>query len=270
MRRAERLLKELPLSQRVIRDVHSVLLDGVRGRGKSPGEYRRVANWIGPAGCTIYESRFVPIDADKLPDAMSEWERYIHEDAPDRLVQLAVLHAEFEALHPFLDGNGRLGRMLVPLFLWQHKLIRAPMFYISAYFEARRDAYYDGLLAVSQDDEWTGWTEFFLVALREQAEDNLQKARQILGLYEQMKVQVAEVTRSQYAIRTLDWIFERPIFRTTHFRDAAGVPTPSVQRILGALRESGVLRVIVPPKGRRAAILTFPALLNITEEREVF
>ena len=110
---------------------------------------------------------------------MSAWERYIHEDTPDRLVQLAVLHAEFEALHPFLDGNGRLGRMLVPLFLWQHSLIRAPMFYISAYFEARRDSYYDGLLAVSRDDDWTGWCRFFLEAVRAQAEENLAKTQGI-------------------------------------------------------------------------------------------
>ena len=140
LRRAEELLAELPLSLRVVREAHAVLMRGVRGEGKAPGEFRRLSNWIGPPGCTIEEAAFVPVGADALPVAMSAWERYIHGDAPDRLVQLAVLHAEFEALHPFLDGNGRLGRMLVPLFLWQFGLIRAPRFYISAYFEARRDA----------------------------------------------------------------------------------------------------------------------------------
>ena len=270
MGEARRLLEELPLSQRVIRAAHTVLLAGVRGEGKSPGVYRRTPNWIGPPGCAIDDARFVPIAADRLPDAMSAWERYIHEGTADRLVQLAILHAEFEALHPFLDGNGRLGRMLVPLFLWQHDLIRAPMFYVSAYFEARRDAYYDGLLGVSREDNWTGWVEFFLSALREQAEDNLRKTRSILELYENMKVQVAEITRSQYAIRALDWMFERPIFSSSHFRDAAGVPRPSVQRILASLRDGDVLRVVAPSSGRRAAILVFPALLNITEGWEVF
>ncbi len=120
MRMAEKMLEDLPLSQRVIREAHKVLLSGVCGHGKSPGEYRRIPNWIGPPGCTIDEARFVPISADKLPDAMSRWERYVHDDAADRLVQLALLHAEFEAMHPFLDGNGRLGRMLVPLFMWQN------------------------------------------------------------------------------------------------------------------------------------------------------
>ena len=160
----------------------------------------------------------------------------------------------------FWMGTARLGRMLVPLFLWQHDLIRAPMFYVSAHFEARRDAYYDGLLGVSRDDDWTGWVEFFLTALREQAEDNLQKTKGILDLYENMKTQVAEMTRSQYAIRALDWIFERPIFSSSHFRDAAGVPRPSVQRILADLRDGDILRVIVPSRGRRAAVLVLSCL----------
>ena len=133
MRQAKRQLEKLPLSQRVIREAHSILLTGTRGEGNAPGEYRRIPNWIGPPGCTIEDAKFVPIDASSLPDAMSNWECYLHMDQPaDRLVQLAILHAEFEALHPFLDGNGRLGRMLVPLFLWQFDLIRSPMFYISA------------------------------------------------------------------------------------------------------------------------------------------
>ena len=221
LRRAQTSLEDLPLSQRVIRGAHAVLLAGARGEGKAPGDYRRVPNWIGPPGCTLEDAKFVPIEAERLPDAMSAWERYIHQDVPDRLVQLAVLHAEFEALHPFLDGNGRLGRMLVPLFMWQHGLIRAPMFYISAYFEARRDAYYDGLLAVSRDDDWTGWARFFLDALKEQAEDNLTKAKGILDLYENMKKRVMEITRSQYAILALDWIFRCDRSSApSHFRDA--------------------------------------------------
>ena len=270
MWKANEALKDLPLSQRVVRDLHSVLLKGVRGEGKSPGEYRRIPNWIGSPGCSLDEARFVPIGADELPDAMSAWERYIHEDAPDRLVQLAILHAEFESLHPFLDGNGRLGRMLVPLFMWECGLIRAPMFYISAYFEDRRDTYYDRLLAVSRDDNWTGWIQFFLSAVRAQAEDNLKRTRSVLDLYEGMKIRVAEMTRSQYAIRALDWMFQRPIFQATDFSVAAGIPRPSAQRILGVLREGEILRAIVPGRGRRAAVLAFPELLNIAEGQDVF
>lgn len=269
MRFAENQLATLPLSQRVIRDTHRVLLSGVRGRNKSPGEYRRIPNWIGPPGCTIENARFVPISADRLPDAMGQWERFIHAEDSDKLVQLAVLHAEFEALHPFLDGNGRLGRMMVPLFLWQCGLIRRPMFYISAYFEAGRDAYYDGLLAVSRDDDWTGWCRYFLEAIRTQAEDNLSKAQGILSLYEDMKRRLPELTRSQYVIHALDWIFERPIFKSSDFVASSKIPAPTARRFLGVLQEADVLRAIRAGRGRRAAVLAFPALLNIAEGRQV-
>jgi len=270
MREAERLLATLPISGRVVRAAHKVLLTGVRGENMSPGDYRRTANWIGPPGCTIENAHFVPIGADKLLDAMSAWERYAHHDAPDKLVQLAILHAEFEALHPFSDGNGRLGRMLVPLFLWQSGLIRRPMFYISSYLEARRDTYYDGLLAVSRDDDWTGWCRFFLEAVQAQAEDNLRKAQSILDLYEDMKRKLPEMTRSQHALRALDWMFERPIFKSTDFIASAGIPAATARRFLGVLQDGGILRPLSPGRGRRAAVLAFPSLLNIAEGQELF
>ena len=270
MRQAEKMLETLPLSGRVVREAHRVLLSGVRGRNKSPGEYRRIPNWIGPPGCAIEAAKFVPIGAEKLDGAMSAWERYMHQDTPDLLVQAAVLHAEFEALHPFLDGNGRLGRMLVPLFLWQRGLISRPMFYISAYFEAHRDAYYDGLLAVSRDEDWTGWCRFFLDGVKVQAEDNLAKARAILDLYEDMKIRVAELTRSHYAVHALDWIFERPIFSTKSFLAEAGIPEHTARRFLNVLRKNDILVVIRVGHGRRTAIFSFPALLNIAEAGDEF
>ncbi|MDE0099125.1 MAG: Fic family protein [Truepera sp.] len=270
MQRAEEMLENLPLAGRVIREAHSVLLAGVRGEGRAPGEYRRISNWIGPPNCTIDEATFVPIGADKLPDAMSAWERYLHRDAPDQLVQLAILHAEFEALHPFLDGNGRLGRLLVPLFLWQRNLIRVPRFYISAYLEPRRDAYYDGLLSVSRDDDWTGWCQFFLRAMKEQAEDSMVKTQGIIDLYDGMKRQVADLTHSQYAIRALDWLFERPIFRLPDFAVKTDTPPRTARRILEVLCESGVLRVIIRGRGSRASLLAFPALLNLVEGQQVW
>lgn len=270
MREGERLLESLPISQRVIRQVHEVLLSGVRGQHRSPGAYRKVPNWIGPPGCSIEEARFVPIGADRLLDAMSAWERYAHEGAPDRLVQLAILHAEFEALHPFLDGNGRLGRMLVPLYLWQTGLIHRPMFYISAYFEARRETYYERLLAVSRDDDWTGWCRFFLEAVQDQAEDNLARARAILELYEEMKRRIPELTRSQYAILAVDWIFEHPVFKSTAFvQQTAEIPPSTARRLLSVLREAGILETATPARGRRAAVLVFGDLLRIAEGGEV-
>jgi Fic family protein len=270
MRHAEYLLQELPLCQRVVCEAHRVLMDGVRGHGKSPGAYRRIPNWIGPAGCTIENARFVPVSAEKLNDAMSSWERFAHSEAPDRLVQLAILHAEFEALHPFLDGNGRLGRMLIPLYMWQVGLIQAPMFYVSAYFESNRDQYYDRLLAVSSSGDWTGWCRFFLESVRSQAEENQRKAGAILSLYEEMKRRVAEITRSHYAILALDWIFGRPIFKTSDFVATAGIPAPTAKRILTVLRTEDILKVIVQPSGRRAAVMAFPRLLNVAEGYDAF
>ncbi|HET6383401.1 MAG TPA: Fic family protein [Armatimonadota bacterium] len=153
-------LDTLPLSQRLIKEAHEILMQGVRGQNRAPGEYRRVPNWIGPPGSTAATARYVPIGAGFLPEAMSNWERYLHARTPDLLSQLAILHAEFEAIHPFLDGNGRMGRLLVPLFLVDKKLMSSPNFYISAYMESHRDEYYDRLLAVSRDDDWTGWCFF--------------------------------------------------------------------------------------------------------------
>ena len=265
LRQAETMLRELPLSQRVVREAHRVLLSHGRGEGLAPGDYRRIPNWIGPPGCTIDGAKFVPIDAANLPDAMSAWERYIHADAPDQLVQLAILHAEFEALHPFLDGNGRLGRLLVPLFLWKRGHIREPTFYVSAYFEAHRDEYYEGLLAVSRDDDWTGWCRFFLQAVQAQAEDNLTKAQDILDLYERMKQRVSDLTRSRYAIHALDWMFERPIFRSADFVAETTSADRTARRILDVLCENGILDVVVPGAGRRTTVLSFPDLLDIVE-----
>lgn len=269
LRLAEERLHSLPLSLRLVREVHSVLLAGVRGEGRAPGEFRRVPNWIGPPGCTVEQARFVPVGAHDLPEAMGRWEHFIHAEAPDQLVQLAIAHAEFEALHPFLDGNGRLGRMLVPLMLWQWGLISAPRFYVSEYFEARRDEYYERLLAISRDDDWTGWCAFFLRGVRAQAENNQQKARAILDLYERLKPQVIALTRSQYAVPAMDWIFGRPIFSSQDFVTDAMVPAPTARRLLGVLKREGILRELEPARGRRAAVLAFPELLNIAEGREV-
>ena len=153
LREGTQLLRDLPLSQRVIRQTHAVLMQGVRGRNKAPGEYRAVPNWIGPAGAGVEAARFVPCGADKVVSCMDRLESYIHEAAPDRLVQLAIVHAEFEAIHPFLDGNGRLGRLMIPLFLFSHGLLAQPNFYMSEFLEQNRDEYYERLLATSARDD---------------------------------------------------------------------------------------------------------------------
>ena len=267
---AEKMLEKLPLCQRILKEAHNILMEGVRGQGKSPGEYRKVPNWIGPPGCSIDKAKFVPIDAAKLPDAMGKWESFIHEPTLDRLVQLAILHAEFEALHPFLDGNGRLGRMFVPLFLYDGKILQRPMFYISAHLEAKRDEYYERLLSVSRDDNWTGWCQFFLEAITIQAEDNTKKTKAVLALYERKKDIIAEATHSQYSIKALDFLFRRPIFRTSTFAGESGIPAPTAKRILRDLQQLDFFTIIQEASGRRPAVLAFKKLLNAAEGQDIF
>lgn len=267
---AAKRLMELPLSQRLIRGAHETLLHGVRGQNRAPGQYRRIQNWIGPAGSTLGQARFVPVPAGELEEGMSRWEKFLHSKQPDQLVQLAVLHAEFEALHPFLDGNGRLGRMLVPLFLYERKALSGPTFYVSAYLEARREQYYERLLAVSRDGDWTGWCEFFLGALLAQGVANAAKAQAILALYGAKKTWIADKTRSQYAIRALDFIFNRPIFQASDFVSQAGIPEPTAKRIIKVLREHELLKVLRESSGRRPAMLAFRELINLAEGQQVF
>ena len=271
LRHAMQLLQDIPLCNRLLLETHQVLMDSVRGHGKAPGEFRRIPNWIGPAGCTMETARYIPISADRLPEAMGRLEVYMHaETVPDKLVQLALIHAEFEALHPFLDGNGRLGRMLVPLYLWQSGLIQAPMFYISAFFETRRDVYYDRLLAVSRDDDWTGWCAFFLEGIIRQATENNDKASRVLHLYNAKKSELVEVTHSQYSSHALDWFFEQPIFSSSDFVESAGIPAPTARRILSLCRETGLLKTLSEPSGRKPGVYAFTDLLNIVEGYEAF
>ena len=270
MRHAEKLLLKLPLCQRVVKEIHAVLLDGVRGHGKSPGVYRRIPNWIGPSGCSVDEARFVPISAGDLDEGMGRWDLYANGDAPDRLIQLAILHAEFEALHPFLDGNGRLGRMVIPLFMHQVGLIQQPMFYMSGYLEANREEYYDRLLAVSRDGDWSGWCAFFLKAVQTQAEQNLQKAKTMLDLYNRMKLTIAEISHSQFSIHVLDWIFEHPIFNGADFSNTSGIPKATAIRILRVLREGNVLQVWEKATGNKSAIYGYADLLNVAEGYSAF
>lgn len=265
IRHAEHELAALPISQRVILSTHQILLQGVRGEGKSPGQFRNIPVWIGAHGTGMDSARFIPIDAHKIPDAFSQWERYLHGEALDTLVQLAVLHAEFEAIHPFLDGNGRLGRILIPLILWQKSLIHQPMFYMSEYLETNRDEYYERLLAISRDGDWTSWIRFFLVGLKNQAEANGEKVLRMIALYDRLKPQLIDASHSQYAVLALDWIFSRLVFSGSDFASQAGIPVPTAKRLLGVMKEIGVLTPILEASGSRAAIYGALELLNIVE-----
>ncbi len=267
---ATRELQRIPLSLRLIRNAHRILMRGVRGQDKAPGEYRRMPNsvWIGPPNSTLESATFVPCPVEHLPDAMDAWERFIHSDEPDPFVQLAIIHAEFEAIHPFMDGNGRIGRLIVPLYMVEKGLLHAPHFYISGFINEHRDEYYNRLLAVSRDDDWTGWSEFFLTAMAEQANVNLLRAKSILSLYNELKDWVAQETRSQYGVHALDWIFERPVFSSSDFVSNSGIPRSTASRILKVLRDSDMLTMVDKARGRRPALLAFLRLLRLAEGSE--
>ena len=267
---ATNLMEALPLSQRVIRRAHEVLMKGTRGQTADPGDYRRIQNWIGPPGSKEETATLVTCPVPEIPDAMGAWERYLHEETPDALVQLGVAHVWFEAIHPFLDGNGRLGRLMVPLFLMAKGLLQRPNFYLSEYLERFRADYYRNLLAAQAGGDWAPWLGFFLKALEKQAIANTEKARQILALHASRKDWVAKTTRSQHAVRSLDFLFDRPVFRTPEFAANSGVPKPTALRILRVLRDHGMLRELVPSRGRRPATLWFPELIEIAERPSSF
>ncbi len=263
-------MEHRPLSQHMLRSAHDLLMQGVRGRDKSPGSYRKDQNWIGPKGCKIEEASFIPVAPEHLQHGMDEWERYLGSTSePDALSQLAILHVEFEALHPFNDGNGRLGRMLIPLFLYQRKLLTSPDFYMSGYLEANREEYQERLRAVTREGDWTGWCAFFLQGIREQAGENERKARAILSLYDRVKTQVVDLTHSQHSIRAVDFIFQSPIFPAPLFTNHSEIPKPTANRILILLRDEGILLPLQEGRGRRPGIYAFRELLNVAEGNEV-
>ncbi len=263
-------LKERTLSQHLVRQAHYLLMQGVRGKEQTPGSFRTDQNWIGPKGCRIEEASFVPIAPAQLGSGMDAWEAYMNGDGElDALVQLAIVHVEFEALHPFKDGNGRLGRMLIPLFLYKKKILSSPDFYMSGYLEAHRETYQERLRAVSRDGAWTDWCAFFLEGIVEQSAENEQKARAILALYEQVKTRVVDLTHSQHAIRAVDFLFQSPIFKAPDFTEQSEIPKPTAARILAMLREDGLLHALREGRGRRSGIYAFRELLNVAEGRRI-
>ncbi|MCA3562432.1 MAG: Fic family protein [Aestuariivirga sp.] len=264
MNHAQQLVVEgLPICGRLIRSAHSKLLLNVRGADKQPGEYKREQNYIVDQGRK--KVLFVPISADKLGDGISQLERFIHDDKVEPLIQTALTHLEFEALHPFKDGNGRVGRMLITLMLWNKGIISAPHFYVSAYLERHKDRYIDLMRNVSQKGEWTEWCEFFLGAIAAQAQENLETAEKIRDLYDEMRGQFIAALNSKWSTLALDFVFERPVFRTSQFT-SAGLPKPSAQRFLRALQEKELLRMVYPGSGRRPAVMAFEPLLELVRE----
>ena len=263
-------LRARPITLSLIRELHKILLDSARGREQSPGEFRLDQNWIGLPGSAIQDAIFVPPSPFQLSNHLESWEKYMNFDDCDFLLQTSVVHAQFELIHPFKDGNGLIGRILIPLLLYQKRKLSQPMFYLSAYLERNRELYYSRLRAISQNKDWNGWIEFFLKAIIEQAKENISKVTQIMALYEEMKSTLHELTHSQYNIQLLDAIFSHPIFQTTDFITRSGIHKPTAMSLLRQLKNVRVLVELRPGSGRRAAVLCFPRLLNITEGKNLF
>lgn len=265
-------IQERPLSLYLIREMHRVLLDSVRGSQKTPGSFRTTQNWIGNAGCSIDKATYIPPEPLVMNDSLQNLEEYIAGESLDPLLQLAIIHAQFEIIHPFLDGNGRIGRLLIPLFLYKKGSISSPMFYLSSYLEKNREEYYQRLRAITESGDWDGWIEFFLKGIVAQAKENAQKVQSMLSLYDEMKQKIFEITRSQYSIQVLDAIFDKPIFQTSDFVKRTGIPKQTALPILQKLKntESPILTEIREARGSRSGVLAFSELLNIAEGRNVF
>lgn len=262
-------LEARPLTLHLVREIHNLLLQGARGRDKSPGRFRDRQNWIGRPGSTIDSASYVPAPQEHLHAALERWEKYVKDSTqPDPLAQAAVMHAEFEAIHPFRDGNGRLGRILVPLFLKQRGLLSNPNFYMSGYLESRRKEYVEALNAVARDGAWTEWCLFFLRGVFEQAKENQKKAQAILGLYREMQRRAAELTRSRHAPSAVDALFSRPVFSNAAFVKDTGIPKQTAYRIIARLREKEIVAAVDRDRERYPAIFAFSRLIDITEGEE--
>jgi cell filamentation protein, protein adenylyltransferase len=242
-------LKELPLSLRLVRELHARLMAGVRGERATPGEFRRSQNWIGPPGSTPVTAPYVPPPPDQMEEALSDWERFIHQrDRLPDLLQCALMHEQFEAIHPFLDGNGRVGRLLIPLFLVERERLSQPLLYLSAYFEAHRQAYYDSLQRVRTDGDWPGWLHFFLAGVRETAQEALQRARRLMDLRETYR----QVLRQKpNALTLLDELFVNPYLTASRAARLLKVSAPTARQSIALLQQEGLLKEISRRTWRR-------------------
>jgi len=211
--------------------------------------------------------RFTPPEPQLLPQALDNWEKYYHAKEKDPLVQLAVVHAQFEFLHPFLDGNGRLGRILIPIFLYEHGLLRQPNFYLSEFIEANRDEYIDRLNQLGQSDRaWTEWISFFLRAVVAQAAQNARRAEAMLALYQRLKTAFLETTRSPFAVPLLDFIFTTPVFQPNQVVWTGSVPSkPTLTSLLQTLHRAGHLTMVREGAGRRSYIWELSELIELSE-----
>jgi Fic family protein len=258
-----RRLGKLPLSLRLVRELHERLMKGVRGEKATPGEFRRTQNWIGRPGCTLQNASYVPPSPDKIMDCLSAWERFLHEQTLPPLAQAALMHYQFEAIHPFLDGNGRVGRLMITLFLIERAILPSPLLYLSAFFDATRSDYYDGLLAVTNKGDWRGWLMYFLNGVARQSEDALSRAERINGHLARWRESFSgEASKVPFLI--MDSIASNPYLTAREAERKLGLSFNTVMRGIKKLENAGILTEITG--GRRGRVFCCKTLLDILDE----
>lgn len=262
-------ISKRPITLHLVRQMHENLMAGVRGANKNPGRFRVTQNWIGQEGCSIEEASYVPPPPLALNDLLESFIEFINvdDDKLDPIIQAALVHAQFELIHPFDDGNGRIGRLLIPLFLMKKNRLVSPSLYVSGFLESHRDEYYEKLKCISSEGDWLGWLQFFLTALVSQAESNLILVRQINSLYERKKHEITELLHTDQAIHILDMLFDKPVFRATELHQRLDIQRQRAAIYIRTLKDAGIIRELSPSKGRRAAIFSFDDLWRITDQQ---
>lgn len=260
-------LSSLPVSLRLIREIQQRLMAGVRGETQTPGEFRRSQNWIGPAGCTLLEATFVPPPVEEMHPALDAFEKYLHapSDLP-ALMRLALIHYQFEVIHPFLDGNGRVGRLLVTLLLCAEKLLPQPLIYLSAYFERHKDDYYGNLLAVSQKGTWEQWIRYFLKAVAIQSRDAVQRIDNLLALRQEYRARLQQARASALLLQLVDDLFDFPAIINPTLSKRMKITPRSAQLNIDKLVERGILREATGQQRNRVYVAT--EIVGIIERDE--
>jgi len=256
-------LKTLPLSENLIKKIHATLLKSGRGANKAPGEFRKIQVFIGMPGADISEASFIPPSANEIIPLFSNLEKYLNSnEEKDKLVQIAIAHYQFEAVHPFLDGNGRIGRLIISLFLYEKKLLSHPFLYLSEFFEENRQTYYELLRGVSEKEDWESWIKFFLNALSIQSQKAENTCRAIIKLHRELNEEIIKIN-SQYAANLLEAIFIRPIFTTASLHKFTKIKnTQTFFSLVGKFVDAGILKEI-NPKQRRNKVYKFEKLTKL-------
>ncbi|MBR6479396.1 MAG: Fic family protein [Clostridia bacterium] len=257
-------LNDFPLSLRLIREIHKILLKNTRGSTRNPGEFRRSQNWIGPQGCTLHTATFVPPTVPEMEAALGDLELYLHEDDyMPALIKIALIHAQFESIHPFLDGNGRIGRLLITFWLCEQGILTKPLLYLSYYFKQNRAEYYDRLMNVRKKGDWENWIKFFLRGVAEVADESVTSASEILKLKENYSKKLyAKDSSNNYYQRLLEELFEKPFIRRTDIVDILKISNPTAGNIIDTFCELDILYDLSPQKHRNKLYM-FKDYMNI-------